>query len=125
MKKLVWTEAYMPFRFGPPHGLIGTEVEVGDPVSVGADVEVYVVPSPGGVIHIAEASSGAFVGTSLDQVKDDIKTGDPKLMKKQMREALELIPTVRVLSNDEFWSFFRTAEERARLQKDKKKEVIA
>ncbi len=108
MKLKIWTRAYQPFIMGGDvHAPIGTEVEVGKAVSVGKGFKCHVIISPKGHVHIAEATTGAFVGTSLEQVKADVKAGGLKVMRKQVAEAAELRERVRWQSEAEFWSMFR------------------
>jgi len=108
MKLTIWTEAYRPFIMGGDvNAPIATEVEVDEPVDVGHGIQVYEITSPSGQTHIAEATTGAFVGTSLKQVKADVLMGDPKVMKKQIKDAMERFKRADHLSPEKFWSMFR------------------
>lgn len=102
----VWTEAYSPFIMGGDvRAPIGAEVEAGEPINLGG-VSVCVVHSPAGRTFIAEASTGAFVGTSLGMVKKDLSAADPTVIKKQLKDAAERAKKVRWLDTDKFWARF-------------------
>ena len=108
MKQTIWTAAYSPFIMGGDvNAPIATEVEVGDPIDLGGGIKGFVVVSPKGRIHVAEASTGAFVGTDVDKVKADIAAGDPAVMKKQLAEAKEQFKNANHLEPEAFWGRFR------------------
>ena len=88
---------------------IKTEVEVGGAVDIGKGLQAYVVVSPhDGSTHIVNCETGAFVGTDLDAVKENVAEGDLEIMKKQIKEAKEEFKKADPLTNEEFWSkFFR------------------
>jgi len=109
-KKLIWTEAYSPFIMGGDvHQPIGAEVPVSEPVCIG-EFSVVSVDVPGGLTAIAEATTGAIVGTSLTEVQRDIASGAPAVMADQVRKAAERLKKVRVLSAKEFFARWRQSE---------------
>ena len=109
MKKLIWTEAYRPFMMGGDvNQPIGTMVELDTPIDLGKGAVVHVVASPNGTIHIVESKTGAFVGTSLAQVKKDIKEADEDVIKQQIKDSRKRRKEVEVMSNEDFWSYFRS-----------------
>ncbi len=112
MKLFVWTEAYRPFIMGGDvHALIGAEVEAGEPIDIGRKITVHVVVNPrNGQTHIACANAdGAFVGTDLEEVKHDLKTAKPAVVRKQIADALERRKTKVVhIDAEEFWKTFRS-----------------
>lgn len=109
MKKLIWTEAYTPFIMGGNvNAPICTEVEVGDPVEIGRGMFAYVVASPiNGCIYVAESTTGAFVGSSIEEVRKDVESADVHVIKKQLKEASERVKQARHLSTEHFWSKFK------------------
>lgn len=105
---LVWTEAYTPFIMGGDvNAPIATEVETGEPIHLDHGITVYLVPSPKGEIYIAESTTGAFVGTSLEEVKKDIATADPQEMQQQLAKAKERVKKATILDKEKFWARFR------------------
>lgn len=108
MRLTVWTAAYSPFMMGGNvNAPIKTEVEAGDKFDIGKGFEAYLVVSPKGKTHVVEAKTGAFVGTTIDEVKADICAGDMKVMRKQIKAAREEFKKAIPLTNDEFWGRFR------------------
>lgn len=107
---LVWTMGYFPFVMGGKVWQpIGTNVEVSQAIPVGRGYKVYVVTAPNGKVFIAEATTGAFVGPSIESVKKDIETGDPKLMKEQVKKATATRENVKVLEPTDFWTRLKCA----------------
>ncbi len=102
---VIWTAAYSPFILGGNvNAPIATEVEVGDkPIEIGHGISVYVIVSPNATIHIAEATTGALVGTDLAEVIKDVGEANPEIMKQQLAEAGEEVKKANHLSPDEFW----------------------
>ena len=108
MKKTIWTAAYSPFIMGGDvNAPIKTEVEVGEPFDLGGGFKGFLVVSPKGTTHVVEAETGAFVGTNIDKVKEDIAAGDPEIMKKQISDAHEEFTKAVSLTNEAFWRRFR------------------
>lgn len=105
---LVWTEAYTPFIMGGDvNAPIATEVEVGEPIHLDHGIIVYLVPSPKGEIFIAESTTGAFVGTSLEDVRQDVATANPQEMQGQLAKAKERVKRATVMDKEKFWARFR------------------
>lgn len=108
MKLTIWTRAYRPFIMGGDvNGPIATEVEVGEPFDLGHGIQAHLVVSPSGKTYVAEATTGAFVGNDIDQVKADVSSADPEIMKDQLDAAKRELKKVDHLSNENFWSMFR------------------
>ena len=108
MKLTVWTKAYRPFIMGGDvNGPISTEVEVGDAVELGHGFKAHVVVSPTGETYVAEATTGAFVGGDIKQVKADVASADPEVMREQIEKAAIQAKKADCLSNEDFWSLFR------------------
>ncbi len=109
MKKIkVYTLEYQPFIMGgnvwQP---VATHVEASGPHSLGPNYKGFVITAPNGKTFVAEARSGAFVGPNLKTVRDDLRIGDPTLMKKQVDDALIQCEQARVVEPDEFWKLLK------------------
>jgi hypothetical protein len=106
MKLTVFTKAYQPFVMGGKTNYhIGTELEVGDPVSLGDNIQGHLVTSPDGKTFVAEASTGAFVGTDLETVKKDLAAADPEIVKQQLADAKQV--DIKIVSKEKFWNSFK------------------
>lgn len=102
--RTIWTWGYRPFIMGGDvNYVLACKVPCTGPFKVGRGYEVYVATAPNGTTFVAEAQSGAIVGGSLEQVREDIRTGDPKMMQKQVTEALESAKKAEIKSPDFFW----------------------
>lgn len=108
-KKEIWvfTACHNPFQFGPGVEYIKAKVEGRGPYDIGRGYKVYVVKSPAGKIHLALMPSGAFIGSSLAQVRKDVTTGDANLMARQMAEANQMLVNAKELSAATFWKRMR------------------
>lgn len=105
---LVWTEAYSPFIMGGDvNAPIATELEGGEPVHLDHGVVVYLITSPCGKVFVAEGTTGAFVGTGLEQVKRDVANSDPDVICKQLTSARERVKKATILDNEQFWRMFK------------------
>ena len=115
MKMKVWTEAYRPFMLGDVHAPICTDIEVGEPVDLGGGNVGYLVASPTGKTYVAEGTTGALVGSSIAQVREDISAADPAVLRKQLAWAAERVKAATLLEKDEFWGMFaaRAAEDKS------------
>lgn len=108
MKIKVFTLAYQPFRLGGDlHTPISCEVEVTGPYKLGLGYEGYLVTAPNGSTFVAESTTGAFVGPTIREVRQDIEAGDPKLMKAQVKSAKGLAARAEPTSANRFWSMLR------------------
>jgi len=105
----IWTEAYTPFIMGGDvNAPITTKVTVkGDPIDVGHGITVFEVVSPKGQTFIVETKTGAFVGSTIEQVKKDVSAADPKVIKDQLKQAVERFKKAKRLTPEQFWSCFR------------------
>lgn len=108
MKKTVWTAAYNPFILGGDvNAPIATELEVVGPFDLGGGFEGYLAVSPKGVTHVVESETGAFVGTSIDDVKTAIAAADPAVMRKQITDAKVEFKKANHVLVETFWGKFR------------------
>ena len=109
---LVWTRGYTPFiKGGDVHGPIGIEIDdPGRQFDLDKGYVGYVIVSPiTGKTYVAEAETGAIVGSFLVGVRDDVTAADQKVMDQQIEEAREQQKCVRVLAPDKFWEMMRRA----------------
>lgn len=92
MKLTIWTRAYSPFIMGGNvNAPIKTKVEAGDKFDIGKGFEAYLVVSPKGKTHVVDAITGAFVGTTIDEVRADVAEGDIKVMRKQINDLRKIM----------------------------------
>ncbi len=109
MMMLVWTEAYSPWIMGGDvHAPLGAMLEVGNKFDLGQGQHGYLIQSPTGELFVAEATTGAFIGPSLEQVREDVASCDDiSVMEKQLEAAKLQREKVRVLEPEDFWSRFK------------------
>lgn len=104
----IWTEAYRPFIMGGDcNAPVCTEVEVGEPFDLNDEIKAYVVVSPNGNTYVAEATTGAIVGNNAQQVKKDVATADPDVMKEQLEGAKLRFKKAVFIETQEFWRLLR------------------
>jgi hypothetical protein len=109
---IVYTQRYRPFVFGSPIDFIKCNVEVHlGPFDVGAGYQAFIIVAPNGKVFIAEAETGAFIGPSIEHVKEDIKTGDPEEMKRQIETARKQVQQAVLLEPEEFWKWLKCNKE--------------
>ena len=74
MKRTIWTMGYFPFTMGGRvNAPMLTEVDVIEEKSVGKGIKAFSWKTPKGSIRISESETGAIVGDSFEDVKNDIK----------------------------------------------------
>ena len=103
---LIWTQGYSPWILGGDvHAPVGAEIAVGECYDLGGGFKGYLVASPlTGETYVAEATTGAIVGSSLKEVRADISAADADTMTRQVEEAAEQVKRVRVEPAKEFWA---------------------
>ena len=107
-ERLVWTIGYNPWVMGGNvNAPVGARIPALGPFLIGRGLKAYLVLSPSGIIHVAEGDTGAFIGMTLQEVREDVRTGDPEVMKHQIDKAWKDSKRVKVLEPREFWSWFR------------------
>lgn len=104
---IVWTQAYCPFSLGGSvHRPIGVEINASmlDSVDLGRGYRGFIITSPRtGATYVAEAETGAFIGTDLEEVRDDIQAADERVMTRQIVSARVMSKSVSVQPPDRFW----------------------
>lgn len=99
----VFSRAYRPVTFnGKTYFLIKAKVDAKGPYNIGNGFEGYIVTN-GKIKFIAEATTGAAIGKTLKEVREDIKNGDMKLMKEQIKEAKKSLKEAKSVSVKKFW----------------------
>ena len=117
----VWTEAYRPFILGGDvNAPIAADIEDTGPIlDLGEGYCGYLLVNPAtGDTFVAESTSGAFVGPSIEQVREDIATGSPALMCEQVDAAMERRHKAIMLPADEFWGVFKKRKKQHKMNGD-------
>lgn len=100
----IWTIGNRPFVMGGSVEYpMGTKTKCVGAYHVGKGYNVFIANGPAGQVAVVESKSGAVVGSSIDQVRQDVATGDPALMKQQVRAALEQVNKVELIPESEWW----------------------
>ena len=109
-KRTIWTWGYRPFVMGGNvNYVLGVEMWCYGPYVLGKGHKGYVAVAPNGKCFVAEATTGAIVGNgeteklALEKVRGDIKTGNSKVMKQQVKEAKEQIKDIEIHAPSFFW----------------------
>jgi hypothetical protein len=79
------------------------EVEAPEKVKLGKGYSGYLIIAPNGETFVAESITGAFVGPTVEEVINDIKVAERKVMKKQIEMAKEQVKNAELISEDKFW----------------------
>ena len=101
---MIYTEAYSPFIFGGDVRrpiACKTKAYMG-PYKLGKGFEGYLL-QVNGKSYIAEKTTGALVGPSLEAVMKDIKTGKKSVMKEQVKQAKQRAAYAKIINEAEFW----------------------
>ena len=105
----IWTLQYRPFTMGGNvHQPVKCDVEVDGPHDLGGGYQGYIATAPDGRALVAEATSGAIVGPTLEAVRSDVADADPAVMADQVAKAIAQRASAAVLTPDEFWKSFRS-----------------
>lgn len=113
MSLVVWTKAYRPFILGGRcNGEIATKIEDGQytgPYESNHGIKLYIVPNPlnPSKTHIVEGECGAFVGTDINEVLNDINSADVDVMKQQIEQGKKQRDRADHITNEKFWSLFK------------------
>jgi hypothetical protein len=112
MSVRVWTLEYVPFVMGgnvwQP---VSTDVEHHGEYNLGKGYKGHLIYAPSGRTYVAESRSGAFVGPSIQDVRQDIADcEDISLMEKQVTDAIEKSKQARRIKAKEFWRLLKQNE---------------
>jgi hypothetical protein len=108
-KVRVYTLRYEPFIMGGSVWQpVAANVEWEGEYDLGKGYRGYLIISPNGKTFVAESQSGAFVGPSIQQVREDIaESEDIDFMKKQVEDAKIQSKQATEIPADEFWRLLR------------------
>ena len=106
---VVWTEAYNAFIMGGDvRRPIKAKVPVLGPFDLGKGYIGYLALHPeSDSVHVAESETGAFVGSSLAEVRKDIQEAEESVMRDQIEAARKRADYAMLLPAAEFWGKFR------------------
>lgn len=101
----IWTWATFPFVMGGPiRQAVKTDVEpASGPHDLGQGYAGYLVATPAGNTRVAEATTGALVGDTLEDVRRDVAEASSDTMRDQVAAAAEHARSARTIPTDEFW----------------------
>ena len=100
-----WNWGYFPFSLGgPPHRRVKATLPAEGPFDLGGGYQGYLITSPQGKTRVAEATTGAIVGDTLEQVRDDIAQGDPEIIAQQVAKAADDGEQASNISAEQFWT---------------------
>ena len=104
-KVRVYTLRYEPFILGGSVWQpVSANVEWHGEYDLGKGFRGYLIVSPNGKTFVAESESGAFVGPSIQQVREDIAESENlDLMKKQVEDAKKQSKQAKEIPAEEFW----------------------
>ena len=111
----VYTEGYQPFRLGGDlSGPIATEIAEYERVMLTEEHAGMVVENPVKKLHhVFLEACGALVGTGpvreyvIAQARTDAETGDPAIMREQIKQGKKDCKSAEVLSFYDFFSMFK------------------
>jgi hypothetical protein len=105
-KLLIWTYNSTPFAIAPKYQAIGCEVEVVEKLDLGQGYFGYSVPMPNGEDIICEGYTGAIVGSSLEAVIEDTRSGKAATIRQQVADACKERKNAKIISPEEFWDIY-------------------
>ena len=116
MKAMIWGIRYTPFVMGGRvNQEVKSEIECKALVELGQGYKGYVFQSKDGKWRVAESTSGALVGSgktfdeAISMVVEDVRTGDPKIMKRQVDSAVEQSKKIsQIIPEEEFLGMWGT-----------------
>lgn len=110
---LIWTEGYRPWIMGGDvNAPLGVEVDVSalSPIDLGRGVQVYEIKFPNDSVAIVEASSGAIVGSQLEQVREDMASAELEVVQQQINQARVRAARVNALPQDQFLQLWKAGK---------------
>jgi hypothetical protein len=104
----IWTEAYRPWILGGNcRAPVSCDVPVDGPFELGKGYIGYIATSPNGRKFVIESETGALIGSSLDGVREDIRSGDETVMKQQIEHAKRRALETDSISVELFWKLLK------------------
>jgi hypothetical protein len=107
--KVVWNACYRPFLMGGDlRRPIKAEVPALGPFDLGKGYTGYIILHPKSQkTYIAESETGAFVGNSLNDVRQDIEAASEEVMRGQIAEAKKQMGYAELMTAEQFWTLHR------------------
>ena len=106
----VWTWGYFPFTLGGEVDRpLKCSLPIKGPFDLEAGYQAFTTESPAGQLYVVESTSGGIVGTSLEEVNDDIQTGDLDLMAEQVETATAHRKRAQAVTPEKFWKLLLRA----------------
>ncbi len=104
----IWTEAYRPFIMGGDvNAPVATDIDVGEKIPIGKGYFIFLVANPiTGRTHVVEERSGAFIGNTIKEVRQDVIDAPLEMMDKQVEEAIKRSKKAEIVGTDAFWKMF-------------------
>lgn len=103
----IWTWGYFPFTMGGQvHRPIKCEVPedlIQGPSEIGQGYQACIVTSPAHLTYVVEASTGALIGPTIEDVRCDVENGEPEVMAQQVAESMKNLGKAELLGFAEFW----------------------
>jgi len=108
MKQKVWMPNYRPFILGGDcRAPIVVEIDVAGEYDLGLGYSGWLIISPNGKTFVAESETGAIVGNTITEVRQDIATADPEIIRKQIENAKITVSKAYIGTIEEFWKILR------------------
>ena len=100
----IWTWGRFPFVMdGPVRQPVKTDVKpTFRPHDLGQSYEGYIITTPTGNTHVAEAITGDLVGDTLDDVRHDVANANPETIRDQIAAAAQHFRNAKTLTPAEF-----------------------
>ena len=104
MKANIWTENYRPFIIGGDvNAPIMCNIDVLGPYDLGKGFQGWLFATPSGKTLVAETQTGAIVGSTLEEVKNDIESASDTDLKENIEHAKRRVARAYMASEEEFW----------------------
>jgi len=110
----VYTFLNQTFRMGGKGEYIKTNIEEYERVDIGCGYfGILFKNKQKGMWHITLEDCGALIGSHkskkslIKSVKNDVETGDPELMKKQIEMGIKQMKQAKTLERDDWFSKFK------------------
>jgi hypothetical protein len=100
----IWTTNYRPFILGGDvNAPIMADVPVSGPFDIGQGFQAYLAVGPNGKTFVAESITGAIVGSTIEQVREDVASGKKSDMDKQIEDAKKMVLRAYEATPEELW----------------------
>lgn len=90
---------------------LACDLPVSRPCALGHGVKGYLITAPNGSTFVAEATTGAFVGSSLKDVRKDMRGTTRAVARKQIAQAKRYRDQrLEVVETGKFWDIIGASE---------------